>query len=73
MDDEYHSTLYIDLYALSDPSMASYPELTIVQEDNGSLCAAGPVNGAEMYVYYYGSDLTPTDMETLFGNLIYAE
>lgn len=73
MDDEYHSTLYIDLYALSDPSMASYPELTIMQEDDGSLFAAGPVNGAEMYVYYYGSDLTPADMETLFGSLIYAE
>ena len=77
-DDEYHSTLYVDLSEASSSSSVNYtlsgesldePVITIERED-GCIDALAILNGVEVSVTYYDDDLTDEDILSLFAGIV---
>ena len=77
-DDEYHSTLYVDLSEASSSSSVNYtlsgesldePVITIERED-GCIDALAILNGVEVSVTYYDEDLTDEDILSFFAGIV---
>ncbi|MGN0802527.1 MAG: hypothetical protein ACI4MF_08040 [Candidatus Faecivicinus sp.] len=77
-DDEYHSTLYVDLSEASSSNSVNYtlsgeslvePVITIERED-GCIDALAILNGVEVSVTYYDDDLTDEDILSFFAGIV---